>query len=92
MPDITFTITDTQKKILDTVISGGVAGIGTWAENFTSVRTKKEENKIVASLVKHCNDNGIAIAVGISSQIDQAFRIGIAHTAGTQIAPIDNLG
>ena len=92
MPDITFTITDTQKKILDTVIPNGVAGIGTWAENFTSVRSKKEESKIVASLVKHCNDNGIAIAVGISSQIDQAFRIGIAHTAGTQIAPIDNLG
>ena len=92
MPDITFTITDTQKKILDTVIAGGVSGIGTWAENFTSVRTKKEENKIVASLVKHCNDNGIAIAVGISSQIDQAYSIGIAHTAGTQTAPIDNLG
>ena len=51
MPDITFTITDAQKKILDTVIAGGVAGIGTWAENFTSVRSKKEESKIVASLV-----------------------------------------
>ena len=45
MPDITFTITDTQKKILDTVIPNGVTGIGTWAENFTSVRSKKEENK-----------------------------------------------
>ena len=92
MPDITFTITDTQKKILDTVISGGVAGIGTWAENFTSVRSEKEENKIVASLVKHCNNNGIAIGVGITAQVDQAYSIGIAHTAGIQIASIDNLG
>ena len=92
MPDITFTITDTQKKILDTVIAGGVAGIGTWAENFTSVRSKKEETKIVANLVKHCNDNGIAIGVGITAQVEQAYNIGIAHTAGIQIAPIDNLG
>ena len=92
MPDITITITDTQKKILDTVISGGVAGIGTWAENFTSVRSKKEESKIIASLVKHCNDNGIAIGVGITAQVDQAYNIGIAHTAGIRIAPIDNLG
>jgi len=92
MPDITFTITDTQKKILDTVISGGVAGIGTWAENFTSVRSEKEENKIVASLVKHCNNNGIAIGVGITAQVEQAYSIGIAHTAGIQIASIDNLG
>ena len=92
MPDITFTITDTQKKILDTVIPNGVAGIGTWVENFTSVRSKKEESKIIASLVKHCNDNGIAIGVGITAQVDQAYNIGIAHTAGIRIAPIDNLG
>ena len=92
MPDITFSITDTQKKILDTVIPGGVAGIGTWAENFTSVRSKKAEKGIINSLVKHCNDNGIPIAVGISSQIDQAYSVGIAHTSGIQIAPIDNLG
>ncbi len=92
MPDITFSITDTQKKALDTVISGGVSGIGTWAENFTSVRAIKAQNIIVNNLVKHCNDNGIALGVGVTAQIDQAYRIGIAHTAGRDIAPLDNLG
>lgn len=91
MPDITFTITDTQKKILDTVIAGGVAGIGTWAENFTSVRSKKEEDTIISALVKHCNDNGIAIGVGITAQVEQAYNIGIAHTAGQNNVPTDSL-
>ena len=92
MPDITFSITDTQKKALDTVISGGVAGIGTWAENFASVRAIKAQNLIVNNLVKHCNDNGIAIGVGITAQEDQAYSIGVAHTAGRSIAAFDNLG
>tara|TARA_R100000234_G_scaffold111628_3_gene84737 strand:+ start:310 stop:585 length:276 start_codon:yes stop_codon:yes gene_type:complete len=91
MPDITFTITDTQKKILDTVIAGGVAGIGTWAENFASVRSRKEENTIISALVKHCNDNGIAIGVGITAQVEQAYNVGIAHTAGQNNAPTDSL-
>tara|TARA_R100000742_G_C4236484_1_gene56993 strand:+ start:280 stop:558 length:279 start_codon:yes stop_codon:yes gene_type:complete len=92
MPDITFSITDTQKKALDTVISGGVAGIGTWAENFTSVRAAKAQTLIVNELVKHCNDNGIALGVGVTAQVDQAYSIGVAHTAGRVIAPLDNLG
>ena len=91
MPDITFTITDTQKKILDTVIAGGVAGIGTWAENFASVRSRKEENTIISALVKHCNDNGIAIGVGITAQVEQAYNVGVAHTAGQNNAPTDSL-
>ena len=91
MPDITFSITDTQKKALDTVISGGVAGIGTWAENFTSVRAIKAQNIIVNNLVKHCNDNGIAIGVGITAQVEQAYNIGIAHTAGQNNVPTDSL-
>ena len=91
MPDITFSITDTQKKILDTVIPGGVAGIGTWAENFTSVRSKKAEKGIIDSLVKHCNDNGIAIGVGITAQVEQAYNVGVAHTAGQNNAPTDSL-
>ena len=92
MPDITFSITDTQKKALDTVISGGVAGIGTWAENFTSVRATKAQNTIIDDLVKHCNNNGIALGVGVTAQVDQAYSIGIAHTAGRVIAPLDTLG
>lgn len=83
MPDITFSITDLQKKSLDSVISGGVAGIGTWTDNFVSVRATKAQNAIVQNLLKHCNDNNIAIATGVEAQVDQAFTIGIAHTVGT---------
>lgn len=83
MPDISFSITDTQKKALDTVISGGVAGIGTWADNSVTVRATKAQNVIIQNLLKHCNDNNIALATGADAQVDQAYALGIAHTAGS---------
>ena len=31
--------------------------------------------------MKHCNENGIAIGVGVTAQIDQAFSLGVVKTA-----------
>ena len=81
MPDITFSITDVQKKALDNVIAGGLSGISSWAENFTSVRATKAQNIIINELVKHCNENGIAIATGVEAQVEQAYTLDVVKTA-----------
>tara|TARA_B100001996_G_C18326282_1_gene464561 strand:- start:148 stop:384 length:237 start_codon:yes stop_codon:yes gene_type:complete len=77
MPDITITITDTQKKCLDTVM----VGIGTWTQDAVTNRAHKAECEILKDLYDHCNKNGIAIGVGLTAQIDQAYAVGIASTA-----------
>lgn len=79
MPNITITITDNEEKCLNTVM----VGIGTWAANGLQNRAHHAQEKILDDLYKHCNTNGIAIGVGVTAQIDQAFAIGIASTAGS---------
>tara|TARA_B100000287_G_scaffold239072_1_gene224834 strand:- start:128 stop:385 length:258 start_codon:yes stop_codon:yes gene_type:complete len=81
MPDITITITDNEKKCLDTVM----VGIGTWALNSVQNRAHHAEEKILTELYAHCNKNGIPIGVGVTAQIDQAYAIGVAHTAISEI-------
>ena len=76
MPDFTISITDNEKKCLDTVM----VGIGTWAANGLQNRAHHAQEKILDNLYKHCNTNNIAIGVGVTAQIDQAFAIGIATT------------
>ena len=77
MPDYTISITDNEKKCLDTVM----VGIGTWAANLLENRAHHAQEKILSDLYKHFNENGIAIGVGVTAQIDQAYAIGVAHTA-----------
>jgi len=81
MPDYTISITDNEKKCLDTVM----VGIGTWAANSLQNRAHRAQEKILDDLYKHCNLNGITIGVGVTSQINQAYAIGIAHT----VTPIE---
>ena len=83
MPDITVTITDTEKKCLDTVM----VGIGTWADNLVTNRARIAQEDICSRLMTHCNTNSIAIATGIDAQITQAYAVGVAHTA-TDIADV----
>ncbi len=82
MPEIKFNITDTEEKCLNTVI----VGIGTWADNAVTNRARLAQEEILANLLKHCNDNNIAMATGLDAQITQAYAIGIAHTATDVIA------
>ena len=77
MPNITVTITDTEEKCLNTVM----VGIGTWSENAIKNRARKAKDNIINELVKHCNENSIALAVGVDAQITQAYAVGVAHTA-----------
>ena len=38
------------------------------------------QRKIQDDLLKYCNDNGVAMAIGIDAQVQQAFDVGIAST------------
>ena len=77
MPDITFSITDTEEKALNYVC----VGIATYTDNFITNRARKAINEIIALNTAHCNENGIAIGVGVTAQIDQAYSLGIIKTA-----------
>ena len=77
MPDITVSITDTEEKALNFIC----VGIATYTENFITNRARKAINEIVALNTAHCNANDIAIGVGVTAQVDQAYTLGIIKTA-----------
>jgi len=83
MPEIKINITDTEEKCLNTVM----VGIGTWTDNFVKNRARIVQDEILSDLLKHCNDNNIAIATGVDAQITQAYAIGVAHTLTDAIPP-----
>ena len=77
MANITVTITDTEEKSLQYAS----LSVQDWAENVIKERARIAGDEIIDKLVKHCNENEIAIAVGKDAQITQAFDLGIVDTA-----------
>ena len=84
MPDITISLTDTEKKCLDTISMDVPDFISGFAKN----RARQEKDKIITDLVKHCNENSMSIATGVDAQVAQAFTVGIAHTAANFDLPL----
>ena len=84
MPEIKINITDTEEKCLNTIM----VGIGTWADNVVTNRARIAQDEILTDLLKHCNENSIAMATGVDAQITQAYAVGVANTATSEyIAP-----
>lgn len=77
MPNITISITDTEEKALNHIC----VGIATYTDNFIKNRARKAIQEIVDLNIKYCNENDIAIGVGVTAQIDQAYSLGIIKTA-----------
>ena len=77
MADITVTITDTEEKSLQYAC----ISVQDWADNVIKERARKAGDEIIDKLVKHCNENQIAIAVGRDAQITQAYDLGVVDTA-----------
>ena len=73
----TITLSDNQKKCMDMVTTD----IQDWIFNAVSNRARKAQNVIIASNTNHCNENGIAIGVGVTAQIQQAYDLGVVKTA-----------
>ena len=77
MPDYSVSITDTEKKILDY----DIVGISTWINNAVEAKINSTQSIIITKNAEHCNQNGIAIGVGVTAQIDQAYSLGVIKTA-----------
>ena len=88
MTDYTVTLTDTQIKSLSYV----GADPKDWMENAIHNRARKATDEIIALLVKHCNENNIALAVGTDAQVSQAFELGVVTTAEQRNAESDDKG
>ena len=82
MPDITISITDTEKKALEYVM----LDISDWTDNAVTNRARIAKGEIISLLVAHCNANSIAIATGEDAQVTQAYTLGVVKTAVQQNA------
>jgi len=83
--DYTITITETQKKAMETII----VDIDDWITNAATARADIAIQEIVAKLVTHCNANSIALAVGQDAQVTQAYDLGVVERAvdGGSVSP-----
>ena len=77
MADYTVSVTDHQKRCLDYVM----VGIGTWLSNAVEGRANDAEIQIVRLNADYCNEKGIAIGVGVTAQVEQAYNLGIVTSA-----------
>lgn len=77
MAEITVTLTDTELKGLEVV----AVDPQEWANNAVQNRARKSVATICANLLKHCNENDIAMAVGQDAQVIQAYELGIITKA-----------
>jgi len=84
MPDITISITDTEKKGLEYVM----ADITEWTDNAVTNRARIAIDEIIALNTDHCNENSVAIAVGRDAQVDQAYELGVVKTVAQRNAEI----
>lgn len=74
----TVTLTDTEEKAMSTI----TADIDDWVQNAALNRARIAKEEIIADLIRHCNANDIALAVGEAAQVDQAFELGVAELYG----------
>ena len=69
MPDITISITDTEKKALEYAM----VDISDWTDNAVTNQARIAKDEIISLLVAHCNADGVTIATGEAAQVTQAF-------------------
>jgi hypothetical protein len=76
MTQYTITLTDSEDKALSYVAYDQQD----WIDNAVKERCRVGINEIIALNNAYCNANEIAIAVGESAQITQAFTLGVVKT------------
>jgi len=55
-----------------------------WIQSLVETRAYFAIEDIVQLNATHCNENGIAIAVGEEAQVDQAYTLGVVKTSTQQ--------
>ena len=78
----TITLTDTEKKCMDSVTTD----IQAWIENSVKNRARKAQNVIISGNTNYCNQKGIAIGVGVTAQVDQAYENKVVLTVAERNA------
>ena len=77
MAEIKVTVSDTQVKCLEYAAHS----VQDWCDNAIHNRARIAQEEIIAALVAHCNEKGIAIATGSDAQVTQAFELKVVDTA-----------
>ena len=77
MANITLTIEAHKLKALESEFSDVTA----FFQNFVEHRYILREKDILDKLITHCNENSIALATGVSAQIDQAYELNLISEA-----------
>ena len=77
MANITLTIEDHQLKALESEFPD----VDAFFQNFVEHRYILREQEILNKLITHCNENDIALATGVSAQIDQAYELNLISEA-----------
>ena len=75
--DYTITLTDTEKKSMESI----TADVKEWITNAAINRARQAKDEIIAALITHCNNNSITIATGEDAQVTQAFDLKVVKTA-----------
>ena len=76
MAEIKVTVSDTQVKCLEYV----AYSVQDWCDNAIHNRARVAQEQIIAKLVAHCNEKGIAIATGADAQVTQAYNLKVVDT------------
>ena len=71
--DYTVTITETQKKAMETVM----VDVDEWITNAATVRADIAIKEIISLNMAYCNENAITIATGEDAQVTQAYTLGL---------------
>jgi hypothetical protein len=73
--DYTITLTDTEKKSMESI----AVDVDAWITNAATNRARIAKEEIIDKLVTHCNANSIALAVGEDAQVTQAYDLNIVE-------------
>ena len=76
MAEIKVTVSDTQVKCLEYA----AVSVQDWCDNAIHNRARIAQEEIIAALVAHCNEKGIAIETGADKQVAQAYTLKVVDT------------
>lgn len=75
----TYTITTSDHD--ERCLNYGIVGIQTWIDNAVRNQIEISQREIIAKNTDHCNANSIAIGVGVTAQVTQAYTLNVVKTA-----------
>ena len=83
MADYKVTLTDSEKTAMEYISSD----VDFWISNVPKNRARIAIEEIIKLNTAHCNDNGIAIAIGRDAQVAQALELGVIDKAADRAEP-----